>query len=198
MYLCRRILSGYFGRQNYDNNLKYLIMKKINYQHYIFAATIILFAGLTLTSCDNVRTKRASQKFSREVIHSFPNTNWAFEEEVLEFPFDIEDTSWYYDISLSLLYDSSVVTLTDIPLSLTLSTPDGMQAMSKSHFMLDTRTNADLKLAEDGNNLEANVVVFPRRKLKVPGAYKLTVYRRAEKADNLGFISLAAKVNVVK
>lgn len=173
-------------------------MKKINYQHCIFAAVIVLITGFTMTSCDNIRTKRADQKYSREVLHTFPNTNWSFEEEVLDFPFDVEDTSLYYDVSLSLVYDSSVVTLTDIPLTLTLNTPDGMQSISKSHFMLDAKTNSDIKLAEDGKNMEADVVVFPRRKLKVPGTYKLVVYRSAEKADNYGFLSLTAKVKVVK
>lgn len=173
-------------------------MNRIDHKYCIFATVIIMFACFSMTSCDNVRAKRANKQSSREVVHAFPNTNWAFEEEVLEFPFDIADTTWHYDISLSLLFDSSLVTLTDIPLSLILYTPDGMQAMSKSHFMLDSRTNPDVKLAADGKNMEVDVTVFPRRKLKVPGMYKLVVYRRAEKADNLGFISLTAKVNVVK
>lgn len=162
------------------------------------AVIAILLMASTMTSCDSISKKRASRHWSESVTHPFPNTNWAFEEEVLEFPFNIEDTTQFYDVSLSLLFDSSVVTLTDIPLSLTLNTPDGMQAMSKSHFLLDPRTNPDIKRAEDGNNLEANIVVFPRRKLKATGTYKLVVYRRAEKADNYGFISLTSTVKVVK
>lgn len=173
-------------------------MKKIHLKQGFLAVMAILLVAAFMTSCDSLSKKRACRHWSRSYTHSFPNTNWAFEEEVLEFPFDIEDTTQYYDVSLSLLYDSSVVTLTDIPLSLTLNTPDGMQAMSKSHFLLDPRTNSDIKLAEDGKNMEATVVVFPRRKFKAEGTYNLVVYRRAEKADNFGFISLTSTVKVVK
>lgn len=173
-------------------------MKRINFQHVLLMVVAILLMATTMTSCDSISKKRACRHWSRSYTHHFPNTNWAFEEEVLEFPFDIEDTTQFYEVSLSLLFDSSVVTLTDIPLSLTLNTPDGMQSMSKSHFLLDPRTNSDIKLAEDGKNMEATVVVFPRRKLKAEGAYKLVVYRRAEKADNFGFTSLTSTVKVVK
>ena len=173
-------------------------MKKIHLQQGFLAVMAILVMAFFVTSCDSMSKKRVNRHWSKSYTHSFPNTNWAFEEEVLEFPFDIEDTTQFYEVSLSLLFDSSVVTLTDIPLSLTLNTPDGMQSMSKSHFLLDPRTNSDIKLAEDGINMEATVVVFPRRKLKAEGAYKLVVYRRAEKADNFGFTSLTSTVKVVK
>lgn len=173
-------------------------MKKIHLKQGFLAVMAVLLMAAFVTSCDSFSKKRAYRHWSRSITHTFPNTNWAFEEEVLEFPFDIEDTTRFYEVSLSLLFDSSVVTLTDIPLSLTLNTPDGMQSMSKSHFLLDPRTNSDIKLAEDGKNLEATVIVFPRRKLKATGTYKLVVYRRAEKADNYGFISLTSTAKVVK
>lgn len=173
-------------------------MKRIHLKQGFLAVMAVLLMAAFVTSCDSFSKKRAYRHWSRSITHTFPNTNWAFEEEVLEFPFDIEDTTRFYEVSLSLLFDSSVVTLTDIPLSLTLNTPDGMQSMSKSHFLLDPRTNSDIKLAEDGKNLEATVIVFPRRKLKAEGTYKLVVYRRAEKADNYGFISLTSTAKVVK
>jgi hypothetical protein len=82
---------------------------------------------------------------------------------------------------------------------MTLTAPDGMQSIAASHFLLDKEANPDHKIKiTTGNNAEANVVVFPHRKFKVPGTYKLTVYRRAEKADNYGFLSLATKVTVSK
>ncbi len=116
---------------------------------------------------------------------------------MLDFDFDIEDTTRFYELSVALDYDTNVATLRDIPLSLTLKTPDGMQSVSKSHFLLDKANNPDIKMLQ-GNTAELEVVVFPRRKFRAPGTYTLTIYRRAEKADNYGFISLATKVKVVK
>ena len=172
-------------------------MRKINFQHGLWvlaAASLLVF---TLVSCDAIAKKRANKHLSKTITHQFVNTNWAFEEEVLDFPFDIEDTTQYYDISLTLLYDTAVAELKDIPLALTLTAPDGMQSISGSHFLLDRQANPDNKITT-GDKAEVNIVVYPHRKFKVPGTHTLTVYRRAEKADNYGFISLSTNVNVSK
>ena len=50
----------------------------------------------------------------------------------------------------------------------------------------------------DTYTAELPVVVYPHRKLKTAGTHTLTVYRRAEKADNYGFLSLTTKVTVAK
>lgn len=173
-------------------------MKKINFKHGFLMVVAAVLLTSTLVSCKPYSKKHVCKNFSITVTHAFPNTNWAFEEEVLDFNFDIEDTTKYYDVSLNLVFDTTVTTLKDIPLSLVLSFPDGMQAMSQSHFLLDPKTNSDVKATGDGNNAEVTVVVFPHRKLKSVGTYNLNVYRRAEKADNYGFISLSSVVTVSK
>ena len=171
-------------------------MKKINYQHGLWAITAVSVLAFTMFSCKSYSKKHVSKNFSIEVTHPFEDTNWAFEKEVLDFSFDIEDTNTLFDISLVLLYDTAVVTLKDIPLSLTLSAPDGMKSFSTSQFLLDSQGNPDIKIVD--GHAEATVVVYPARRFKVPGTHTLTVYRRAEKADNYGFLSLTAKVNVAK
>jgi len=173
-------------------------MRKINFQHGLWAIIAVSVLAFTMFSCKPYSKKHVRKNFSIEVTHPFQNTNWAFEEEVLDFSFDIEDTTTLFDISLVLLYDTVVNTLKDIPLSLTLSTPDGMKSFSTSHFLLDRKENPDIRKSGTGNTAEVNVVVYPHRKFKVPGTYTLTVYRRAEKADNFGFESLTTKVTVAK
>ncbi len=86
----------------------------------------------------------------------------------------------------------------EIPLTLTLISPDGMQSIATSQFLLDPKDNKDIRFEGNGNKAVLDVVVYPHRKLKTAGTYTLTVYRRAEKADNYGFISLATKVTVSK
>ena len=152
----------------------------------------------TLVSCEPYSKKHVCKNFSINVSREFPNTNWAFEQEVMDFTFDIEDTATYFDIALSLLYDSSVVTLKEIPLTLTLTSPDGMKSIATSQFLLNPLVNKDIHPEGNGNKMIADVVIYPHRKLKTAGTYTLTVYRRAEKADNYGFISLATKVTVSK
>ena len=173
-------------------------MIKINLKQGFLAVVAAVVLISTLVSCEPHSKKHVRKNFSIEVTHPFPNTNWAFEEEVLDFSFDIEDTTTLFDISLVLLYDTVVNTLKDIPLSLTLSAPDGMKSLSTSHFVLDRKENPEIKKVGTGSTAEASVLVYPHRKLKVPGTYTLTVYRRAEKADNFGFESLTTKVTVAK
>ena len=155
-----------------------------------------MLTTFTMVSCNNGSS--ANRNWLAENTHAFPNTNWAFEEEVLDFDFDIKDTAKRYDVLVSLVYDTAVATLQDIPLSFTLSTPDGMKSFSTSHFLLNRKDNPDIRLTGEGSNAEVDVLVYPERKFKVPGKYTLTVYRRAEKADNLGFISLTTKVGEAK
>ena len=173
-------------------------MKKTNFKQGFLAVVAAVLLMSTLVSCRPYSKSHVCKNFSISVSQEFPNTNWAFEQEVMEFNFDIEDTATYFDIALSLLYDSSVVTLKEIPLTLTLTSPDGMKSVATSQFLLDPKANPNIHPEGNGNKMIADVVVYPHRKLKTAGTYTLTVYRRAEKADNYGFISLATKVTVSK
>lgn len=173
-------------------------MKKINFKHGFWAVAVAVLLTSTLVSCRPYSKSHVRKNFSISVSQEFPNTNWAFEQEVMEFNFDIEDTATYFDIALSLLYDSSVVTLKEIPLTLTLTSPDGMKSVATSQFLLDPKANSNVHPEGNGNKMIADVVVYPHRKLKTAGTYTLTVYRRAEKADNYGFVSLATNVTVSK
>jgi len=170
-------------------------MRKINFLNGFWTVMAAVLLAFSTISCDGIGGK--GKNWSKEVVHEFPNTNWAFEEEVLDFPFDIEDTSLRYDITVTLRYDTTVAVLKDIPLSLTLSAPDGMKSFATSQFLLDKANNPNIKMV-DTYTAELPVVVYPHRKLKTAGTYNLNVYRRAEKADNYGFLSLTTKVTVAK
>ncbi len=114
-------------------------MKKINFKRGFWTVVVAVLLTTTLVSCDSFKRKGVSKNWSMEVSHPFPNTNWAFEEEVLDFDFEIKDTTKYYDVTVSLLYDTSIVALRVIPLTLTLTSPDGMQSIASSQFLLDSR-----------------------------------------------------------
>lgn len=166
-------------------------MKKRFYQHIAFFLALSITTALAV-SCDNA-PGRSKSKNAIEVAHQFPNGNWAFEEEVVAFDFTISDTSRDYRVALSLKYDTAVAVLRIIPLSVTFQTPDGMQSVAASNFNLNRKENKDIRILDSGL-AEATVTVFPKRSMKTPGTYHLTVYRRAEKADNYGFSELSAIV----
>ncbi len=170
-------------------------MRNRFYQQFIILLVLFL-AIISFVACD--KTSRKSKK-NKDIIvtHDFPNGNWSFEEEVVKFDFDISDTTKDYQISVLLRYDTSVNILENIPLSLTLDLPDGMQSISKSQFNLSRVENKDIYITDNGSIAECPVIVFPKRRFKAIGTYHLTVYRRAKKADNYGFVSLSAVVSVL-
>lgn len=167
-------------------------MKLKFYQQFFAKCVFVAILAIFAMSCNNFSNKNSKSKVITQT-HEFPNTNWAFEEEVLNFDFDIVDTTKDYQIALNLKYDTAVVTLKNIPISITLKTPDGMQSIAASKFDLERNNNNKISM-QNGTVQEANVVVFPKRRFKAIGNYKLSVYRRAQKADNYGFIELSSQV----
>ena len=83
-------------------------MRKINFQHGFWTVVAAVLLTSMLFSCEPYSKKHVCKNFSIEVTREFPNTNWAFEQEVLDFNFDIEDTTKAYDIAVTLLYDTVV------------------------------------------------------------------------------------------
>lgn len=156
---------------------------------FIIATLIAVFS--LLISCDS---KKAGKDKEIVVSHEFPDWNWAFEEEELTFEFPISDTTKEYQIALLLKYDTAVATLKNIPLYITLNTPDGMRSVVSSQFKLDREDNSLIRSYGSGSEAEVSVVVFPKRKLRTSGKYSLVVYRKAEKADNYGYKELSAKI----
>lgn len=167
-------------------------MKLKFYQQFFAKCVIVSVIAICAVSCNNFSNKHSKSKVMIQT-HEFPNTNWAFEEEVLNFDFDIADTTRDYQIALNLKYDTAVVTLKNIPISITLKTPDGMQSIAASKFDLEQNNTNKISM-QNGTLSEANVIVFPKRRFKAIGNYQLTVYRRAQKADNYGFIELTSQV----
>ncbi|MBR4135655.1 MAG: hypothetical protein IKU03_04495 [Bacteroidales bacterium] len=163
--------------------------------HKILLTLIALTTLCLITnSCQKGTLKK--ERNQTTVAHSFPNTNWAFEEQVLDFDFENPDSTANYQISFLLNYDANTVTMDEIPITATLIAPNGMESFVTSTFRLK-ETNAFSKSLEDGSTLQ-EVVVFPKKDLNQKGHYKVSLYRKAAKADNYGFNSITLKVSKLK
>lgn len=138
------------------------------------------------------------QKEPIEIVHEFPNTNWAFEEEVMDFGFDIKDTVHAYRIEFVLNYDSTVNVIDVLPLTIALQSPDGMESVVTSKFNFDPTVNKDITPTGNGSVCEINLVVFPKKELNQIGHYNVNLYRKAVKADNYGMNSLTMRVVPIK
>ena len=161
------------------------------YQHRIFLFVLLLVTGLLLSCGHHFGNKQASDI---TVTHTFPDGNWTFEEQVLNFNFDISDTSNYYSISFQLNYDSTINMLTDLPLNITLTYPDGMETYVTSQFDFDPAINKSIMPTGKAGVCNMPLVAFPKKKLNQKGTYTVTLYRKAKKYDNYGFNSLTLNV----
>ena len=170
-------------------------MKKHNTKHLFLYAVIILISSVLIIGCQNRRNKNAVEI---SVKHNFPNTNWTFEEQVLDLPFTITDTTKDYSIEFVLNYDTATNVLEQIPVTITLIFPDGQETYVTSLFDFNPETNKNIMPSGNGNSFNINLVAFPRKTLNQSGEYKISLYRKAEKYDNYGFNSLTMKVLPLK
>ncbi len=168
-------------------------------RHTIFQfppVAFILFFSLVLVSisCHN---KNAGNEGVR-VPHAFPNSNWSYEEQVLDLPFTITDTTKDYSIEFVLNYDTAANTLEQLPVTITLIFPDGQETYVTSLFDFTAGTHKGIMPAGSGSSRDINLVAFPRKSLNQPGVYHISFYRKAGKYDNYGFNSLTLKVLPLK
>ena len=165
-------------------------MKKRIYQHFIVIALIVLTISAIATSCHRV----PRQKEPIMVAHEFPNGNWTFEEQVIQYGFDNIDTISNYSIEFYLKYDTAFVEDDQIPVNVTLTAPDGMESFVSSVLNFDPKQNKDITPFSQGSVNSMRLVAFPSKTLTQKGRYTVTFYRKMPKYDNLGFISLDLKV----
>lgn len=165
-------------------------MKRGFYQQFALVLFSTLILSLLFTGCH--RQKR--QKDTIVVSHPFENCNWTFKEEVTDMYFDITDTATPYRIEFELTYDSVLNKIDELPITVTLGTPDGMETYVTSAFEFDRNLNKTITATGRGNECSMTVVAFPEKKLKQMGKYHINFYRKAKKYDNYGMNCLTMKV----
>lgn len=170
-------------------------MKRINFKHFFLFTTIALFVSVLLIGCQSSKKKESNEI---SVQHTFANTNWAFEEQVLDFPFSISDTTKEYSIEFVLNYDTATNKLRQLPVTITLIFPDGQETYVTSIMDFDREINKSIMPAANGNGVNLNLVAFPRKQLNQKGEYHVSFFRKAEKGDNFGFNNLTLKVLPIK
>ncbi len=156
-------------------------MKNIKFEIALAFAPLLLLAA-----CHSTPKQEAIA-----VTHTFPQQNWSYPEQVIDFPFTITDTSKDYRIEFTLEYDSAVNVLSELPVSITLVYPDSMKTYVSS--LIDFRTpgrGAVIPTERKGSGCSRTLVAFPKKRLNQPGNYRVSLYRKAEKYDNYGFSSL--------
>ncbi len=169
-------------------------MKNRTYQQFAFIACILLSISYLFISCHS----KNIQKEDIVVTHDFPNSNWTFEEQVLDFDFDIIDTARPYRIEFYLNYDTTLNELTEVPVNVTLISPDGMETFVSSVLNFNMLVNKDITPTTQNCVYNLKLIAFPSKNLNQLGKYKVSFYRKTPKYDNYGMNSLTMKVVPLK
>ncbi|MCR4965368.1 MAG: hypothetical protein K6A41_06895 [Bacteroidales bacterium] len=159
-----------------------------------FLLVMLVTSCVMVVSCN--KTGSLGKKSDTVVTHQFPNTNWAFEERVLDFGFDNLDSTASYEISFVLNYDKKNVTMDEVPIAVTLQSPDGMETFVTNTLRLKEDNPEFMK--EVNGMTELSFVAFPKKNLNHKGKYHIKIYRKASNADNYGFNSLTLHISKVK
>ena len=169
-------------------------MKKRFYQQFSLILLITITVSILFSGCHRPERQRETIK----VEHQFPNTNWTFEEQVLHFGFDNIDTVSNFSIEFYLKYDTALVATDEIPVNVTLTSPDGMETFVSSVLNFAPKQNKDITPFSNGSVSTMKLVAFPKKQLPQKGRYVVTFYRKMPKYDNLGFESLTLNVVPIK
>lgn len=169
-------------------------MKRNGFKHLLSCATTALVFCILVVGCHK---KNANMEVI-SVTRTFANANWTFEEQVMDMPFTITDTTKDYSIEFVLNYDTARIELEQLPVTVTLRFPDGQETYVTSLFDFNLNTNKSFVASGSGNTCNMTLVAFPRKSLNQSGEYHVIFYRKAEKYDNYGFNSLTMKVLPLK
>lgn len=169
-------------------------MKNRFYQHYVLLFVITLSCCF-ITSCNKAKHSRTEPIV---ITHEFTNANWTFDEQVINMDFTITDTTKPYRIEFYLTYDTTLNELTEIPVNVTLTAPDGMESFVSSTLNFDRNINKNITPTGNGSIYTMKLVAYPSKKLMQTGKYGVTFYRKTPKYDNYGLHNLTMKVLPVK
>ena len=169
-------------------------MKSNGSKHLLFYVITLFIISILATGCNNDN----KQVEAISVTRTFANANWTFEEQVMDMPFSITDTTKDYSIEFVLNYDTARIELEQLPVTVTLRFPDGQETYVTSLFDFNLNTNKSFVASGSGNTCNMTLVAFPRKSLNQSGEYHVIFYRKAEKYDNYGFNSLTMKVLPLK
>lgn len=169
-------------------------MKHKNYQQFTLVVLSVLIISVLFSGCHRVKR----QKDPIVVAHPFENCNWTFKEEVMDLYFDITDTITPYRIEFMLTYDSTLNKIDELPVTITLGTPDGMESYVTSSFNFDRDINKAIVPTGRGSECAITLVAFPKKKFNQAGKYHINFYRKAAKYDNYGMNCLTMKVVPLK
>lgn len=154
---------------------------------------MLVSVSLLFISCQN-DGRDGARKGEIMVSYEFPESNWTFEDQVLNMQFDVEDTTKNYSITFYLNYDTTANKLQELPLNITLVYPDGMETFVTSKFIFDPVLNKAITPTGKGGVCNMSLVAFPKKHLSQKGTYSVILYRKAEKYDNYGFNKITLKV----
>lgn len=159
-------------------------------QKLINILSISLIFCLLITSCGKKENKVA---FEQTV--NFTNSNWDFTQRTLEFDANITDTVSAYRIEMELKYGPDDERVDEMPVSFSVTAPDGGKSSVPSVFVFTEDENTN-DLAKESKKISQSQyrILYEKKYFNCSGVYHFRLNRHSEKFDNYNIQSLTLRV----
>lgn len=164
-------------------------MERLNIKKLINIFSISLICCILVTSCNK---KKDSIAFEQTV--TFENSNWDFTHRTLEFDANITDTISPYRIEVELKYGPDDERVDEMPVSFSVTAPDGAKSSVPSAFLFKDEENSDIASSTAKASQSQYRVLYEKKYFNCSGVYHFRLNRHSEKFDNYNIQSLTLRV----
>ena len=163
---------------------KLVSLKLINIFFILVAATLFLF------SC---KQKKDDIVFEQTV--NFENSNWDFTQRTLEFTAHITDTISPHRIEMELKYGDDDERVDQMPVSFTVTAPDGGKSTVSSAFVFVAQED-ESDLTSQAKQFSGSQIreLYSKKYFNRSGDYHFRLNRHSDKFDNYNIQSLTLRV----
>lgn len=168
-------------------------MKNSILKHFINILPIVLIISLIFVSCK----KKSEQPIFEQTVE-FANDNWDFTQRTLEFDANISDTINPYRIEVELKYGYDDERVDEMPLSFSVTAPDGGKTSVSSAFLFNDEENStEIEKNTQKMSRSQFQVLYEKKYFNRSGVYHFRLNRHSEKFDNYNIQSLTLRVKKI-
>ncbi|MCQ2271618.1 MAG: gliding motility lipoprotein GldH [Bacteroidales bacterium] len=164
-------------------------MKNSIQKKFINILVILLISSTVFISC---KQKQEQPVFEQTV--EFTNDNWDFTQRTIEFDANITDTINPYRIEVELKYGFDDERVDEMPLSFSVTAPDGGSTSVSSAFLFNDENATDIEQKAQKMSQSQLRVLFEKKYFNRSGVYHFRLNRHSEKFDNYNMQSLTLRI----
>lgn len=161
-------------------------MKKNSYKQFAVSLVMLLITSVLFTSC-HLRDKKINC-FS--VSKSFEETNWNYDQRIVEFEVELESSDLPRKISINLDLTQKLV-VDKLPLTFSIYAPSGAASHKPVVFYFSQYPELDSQ--EPFSSKIVSTTIYPQKFFSESGTYRIRLLQKSTKYDLYGVNSVTIR-----